>query len=255
MWPTWKPFTRGEYALTYDPSAVTPATTETETETTRPRPSAPAALHRRAPPPGASLRRRVTELLTIDEALDRIVERARPPGGAVAVGEAPGVLREPATAYVDLPPFPSSAMDGFAVRAADTPGELPVAFRVAAGTPRPARFRVAWPRGSHRRDGPRGADAVVPVELVEDRGGHVVIAEAPLRSAARPTTRWRRPRRATVVPAGDASRRRSDRRAGRDRRRGGRVLDVPRSPCSPRAASCAPRRAARRARSTSRTGR
>ncbi len=30
FWPTWKPFTRGEYALSYDPSA-TPETTETET--------------------------------------------------------------------------------------------------------------------------------------------------------------------------------------------------------------------------------
>jgi len=31
-WPEWEPFTRGEYALTYDPS-YTPETTETETET------------------------------------------------------------------------------------------------------------------------------------------------------------------------------------------------------------------------------
>jgi penicillin-binding protein 1A len=39
-WPEWKPFTRGEYALTYDPS-YTPATTETETETeTEPAPPA-----------------------------------------------------------------------------------------------------------------------------------------------------------------------------------------------------------------------
>ncbi len=39
-WPTWQPFTRGEYALTYDPNA-TPATTEEETteeETTEPEP-------------------------------------------------------------------------------------------------------------------------------------------------------------------------------------------------------------------------
>jgi penicillin-binding protein 1A len=42
-WPTWKPFTRGKYALTYDPSYVAPESTETETETeqqpTRPPPS------------------------------------------------------------------------------------------------------------------------------------------------------------------------------------------------------------------------
>jgi len=33
VWPTWEPFTRGEYALTYDPS-YTPAAPETETEET-----------------------------------------------------------------------------------------------------------------------------------------------------------------------------------------------------------------------------
>ena len=45
FWPVWKPFTRGEYALTYDPSYV-PETTETETtetetgtETTPPEPA------------------------------------------------------------------------------------------------------------------------------------------------------------------------------------------------------------------------
>jgi membrane peptidoglycan carboxypeptidase len=30
-WPTWQPFTRGEYALTYDPSAAPTDTTEEET--------------------------------------------------------------------------------------------------------------------------------------------------------------------------------------------------------------------------------
>ncbi len=35
VWPTWEPFTRGEYALTYDPS-YTPAAPETEAEETEP---------------------------------------------------------------------------------------------------------------------------------------------------------------------------------------------------------------------------
>jgi penicillin-binding protein 1A len=43
VWPEWKPFTRGEYALSYDPSAAATETTETETE-------APA----QAPPPPRS---------------------------------------------------------------------------------------------------------------------------------------------------------------------------------------------------------
>ena len=45
FWPEWKPFTRGEYALTYDPS-YTPETTETETTETEPTPAKPL-------PPGA----------------------------------------------------------------------------------------------------------------------------------------------------------------------------------------------------------
>jgi hypothetical protein len=35
FWPEWKPFTRGQYALTYDPS-YTPETEETETTETKP---------------------------------------------------------------------------------------------------------------------------------------------------------------------------------------------------------------------------
>jgi penicillin-binding protein 1A len=34
VWPEWKPFTRGQYALTYDPSASRSESTETETTTT-----------------------------------------------------------------------------------------------------------------------------------------------------------------------------------------------------------------------------
>jgi penicillin-binding protein 1A len=43
-WPEWKPFTRGEYALSYDPYAAQSTTTETETQKTKPgtkRPTAP----------------------------------------------------------------------------------------------------------------------------------------------------------------------------------------------------------------------
>ena len=36
VWPEWKPFTRGEYALTYDPTATTETTdTETDDDTAR----------------------------------------------------------------------------------------------------------------------------------------------------------------------------------------------------------------------------
>ena len=76
-------------------------------------------------------------LLSIDEALARVLARVRPlESERLPVGEAAGrVLAEDVAALIDLPPFPSSAMDGFAIRAADVPGELPIVFRIAAGVP------------------------------------------------------------------------------------------------------------------------
>jgi molybdopterin molybdotransferase len=120
----------------------------------------------------------VAGLLTIDDALARILDHARLlPEEMVSISHVAGrVLRRAAVAQVDLPPFASSAMDGFAVRAGDVPGELPVAFRVAAGAPAdsslPAGAAAAISTGGSV---PEGADAVVPVELTEDRGGTVLI--------------------------------------------------------------------------------
>ena len=145
------------------------------------------------------------DLLTIDDALARIVENAQLlPVEPVAVAEATGrILREPATAQVDLPPFPSSAMDGFAVRASETPGELPIAYRVAAGMPPPGPLPHGAAAGiSTGGTVPAEADAVVPVELAEDLGSHVEIARAAVPG------QHVRPRGgdiragATVVPAG-----------------------------------------------------
>ena len=87
----------------------------------------------------------MADLLPIDEALRRVLERARPlETEAVDVADAAGrVLAEPALSAVDLPPFDSSAMDGYTLRAADTPGDLPVVERIAAGRPRAARSRRA----------------------------------------------------------------------------------------------------------------
>ena len=100
----------------------------------------------------------VVELLTLAEAQRLVLERALPlPAERVPLEQAAGrVLAESASAVVDLPPFPSSAMDGFAVRGADTPGTLPVVFRVAAGRPSsqpcsPARRWGSPPAGSSPR--------------------------------------------------------------------------------------------------------
>ncbi len=120
------------------------------------------------------------ELLTVDDALARILERAQPlEAETVPLQVAAGrVLAEPALARTDLPPFPSSAMDGFAVRAADTPGELPIAARVAAGVPSPDALAPGT-AASIATGGavPDGADTVVPIERVVERDGHVQIPE------------------------------------------------------------------------------
>ena len=131
----------------------------------------------------------MAELLTIEEALARVLERARPLAVEdVALDDALGrVVREPARAAVDLPPFPSSAMDGFAVRSSETPGELPVAYRVAAGSAPPAPLPVGRAAGiATGGTVPEGADAVVPVELVEDGGDLVVVPEASAGQHVRP---------------------------------------------------------------------
>ena len=121
----------------------------------------------------------VTALLSVDEALSRILERARPlPSEQVEARLAVGrVLTEPASARVDLPPFPSSAMDGFALRAADAPGTLPVVARIAAG--RPADRRLEPGEAMAVATGgvvPEGADAVVPIELVVQHDDSVEIS-------------------------------------------------------------------------------
>ena len=69
-------------------------------------------------------------------------------------------------------------MDGFAVRADEVPAELPVAFRVAAGTPAQAALLVGTAAAIATGGAvPAGADAVVPVEHLVDHGDRVEIPE------------------------------------------------------------------------------
>ena len=112
-----------------------------------------------------------TELLTIDEALALVLERVKPlEAEDVALADAAGrVLAEDARSAVDLPPFPASAMDGFAIRSADVPGTLPVVARIAAG--RPAGRALEPGEAMAIATGgvvPDGADTVVPIEDVEE---------------------------------------------------------------------------------------
>jgi molybdopterin molybdotransferase len=123
----------------------------------------------------------VAALLTVDEALEQILRHVRPlPAETVPLEEAAGrVLAEDALAAVDLPRFASSAMDGYAVRAADTPGSLPVVDRVSAGKPA-SRGLAAGEAMGIATGGvvPEGADTVVPVEQATETDGLVVVEEA-----------------------------------------------------------------------------
>jgi molybdopterin molybdotransferase len=78
-------------------------------------------------------------LLSVEDALTRLLSDAVPLGSeTVAIGDAAGrVLAEPVTALRTQPPFPASAMDGYAVRAVDlTPGvRLAVIGEAPAGAP------------------------------------------------------------------------------------------------------------------------
>jgi molybdopterin molybdotransferase len=110
-------------------------------------------------------------MLSVEEARDRILAHARlteteqvPLEGAA--GRVPVVWS--VTAEVDVPPFANSSMDGFALRAADAPGELPLAGEVAAGSISLAPLKpgtvVRIMTGAPL---PPDADAVVAIEDAE----------------------------------------------------------------------------------------
>lgn len=125
----------------------------------------------------------------IDEALDLVLAHASAlPGEEVAVTEAAGrVLAEDTSARVDLPPFASSAMDGYAVRAADTPGALRVVGQSAAGAPL-TRELLADEAAviSTGAVVPEGADAVVPVERSAREGELVRVEDVTVGAHVRP---------------------------------------------------------------------
>ena len=120
------------------------------------------------------------EPLSIDEALARVLARARPLGAEriPVAGAAGRILAEDVTAAVNLPPFPSSAMDGYALRAEDTPGRLPVVFRIAAGLPAerplgPGEAMAVSTGGAV----PEGADAVIQIENVAEHDNTLEVPE------------------------------------------------------------------------------
>jgi len=130
------------------------------------------------------------KLLTVEQARDAVLALAEPVGTEpIAAADALGrVAAEVVTARVSLPPWPNSAMDGYAIVAHDTtdatetePVELRVIGDIAAG----AAPDVTVGPGTAARIAtgarlPDGADSVVPVE-----------ATTPLDADGRPGARGR----------------------------------------------------------------
>ena len=115
----------------------------------------------------------MSELITIDEARRRVLDAVTRLGDEpVALSDALGrVLAEDVTSGIPVPPFDSSAMDGFAVVAGPA-AERDLVGEARAGHP----FAGAVSSGSAVRIStgavvPEGADAVVPVERTTARRG------------------------------------------------------------------------------------
>lgn len=117
-------------------------------------------------------------MIPLQEARDHVLERVRVlPPSRVPIGEALGlVLAEPVLSAEAIPGFANTAMDGFALRAADTRGApvtLEVVGTVAAGDDG-AGVHVGEGQAARIMTGapiPAGADAVVKVELTRPLEG------------------------------------------------------------------------------------
>ena len=117
-------------------------------------------------------------MISVDEALERILsyfDRLEPEERPVpdALGQ---VLAEDVESTLDIPPLDNTAMDGYAVRAADTEGASeanPVRLRVSGELAAGYIFEGEVTPGSAVRimtgaPIPRGADAVVPFEETDE---------------------------------------------------------------------------------------
>ena len=118
-------------------------------------------------------------MLQVEEAQARVLAEVEPlPSEVVGFEEAFGrVVAEDVVATDDAPPADNSGMDGYALRAADTPGELRVLGDIPAGSV-PTR-RVEPGTALRIMTGafvPEGADAVAQVEIT-DGGLEVVRVE------------------------------------------------------------------------------
>jgi len=122
-------------------------------------------------------------VLSVEEALEQVLARVNPLGPErVELLDSLGrVLAEAVAAPADIPPWPNSSMDGYALIARDTegtasghPAELRVTGTIAAGSV--AAQRIAPGEAFRIFTGaplPEGADSVVPQEEVEVLDGRI----------------------------------------------------------------------------------
>ena len=123
-------------------------------------------------------------MIPVSEAIDRILAGVRPlPAELVGLGEGLGrVLAEDLASRRTQPPLAVSAMDGYALRAADA-GAAPVRLRVVGEVPAGSRWRGALGPGEAVRiftgaPLPDGADAIVIQEDCAREGDLVTVGEA-----------------------------------------------------------------------------
>jgi molybdopterin molybdotransferase len=120
-------------------------------------------------------------MLSVEDARARMLAEIAPLGvEAVALAQAIGrVLAEDVAAIRDQPPFTASAMDGWAMRAADTPGTLAIVGESAAGR----GFKGAVEAGQAVRiftgaAVPPGLDAIVIQEDASREGDALTVPAA-----------------------------------------------------------------------------
>lgn len=127
----------------------------------------------------------MAELLNVDKALELILaEIQRCSSETVRIQDAVGrILADDVMANINLPPFPASAMDGFALRSADVAGadrNNPMTLKIVEDIPAGKAPQKTLQSGEAARimtgaPVPEGADTVVPVEQTDGKwdDGHL----------------------------------------------------------------------------------
>lgn len=124
-------------------------------------------------------------LISVEDALSRVLANVATPLGIEAAplaASAGRTLAEDVGALRDQPPFPASAMDGYAVRSADC-AQVPATLRVVGTSAAGSRFtgKIGAMEAVRIFTGapvPDGADAVVLQEDTERSGDRVTVKEA-----------------------------------------------------------------------------